>query len=61
MKDFLQGAMYGVGVTLYVGLMVLLILVISGCSNYDVINHHHRAGVMPHGTNKKLNKYEQKN
>jgi hypothetical protein len=60
MKDLLQRAVYCARVTLYVGLMVLVILIITGCKRYDVIEHYQKAGVMPHGTNKKLNKYEQK-
>jgi hypothetical protein len=40
---------------------IILLFTLISCSNgRDVINHYQRAGVMPHGTNKKLNKYEQK-
>ena len=36
--------------------IVVLFALISCSNSRDVINHHHRAGVMPCGTNKKLNR-----
>lgn len=29
MKDFIEGAVYGVGVTLYIGLLTLIIILIA--------------------------------
>ena len=42
-------------------IIALLLTLFSACVNQrDVVRHYQRAGVMPHGTNKKLNKFEKK-
>lgn len=38
--------------------LMLLWLFISCGTHRDVVKHFQRGGVMPHGTNKKLNKFE---
>lgn len=40
--------------------VLMLFLMLVSCKNYDVVNHHHRAGVMPTGVNKKYVKFEKK-
>jgi hypothetical protein len=42
-------------------IIALLWILFSACGNQrDVVRQYHRAGVMPHGTNKKLNKFEKR-
>jgi hypothetical protein len=42
-------------------IVALLLILFSSCMNQrEVVRHYQRAGVMPHGTNKKLNSFEKK-